>query len=97
MEEKNKHRKFTLWPRSKLNSIEKIIFKALIDSDISQEEYTLVINEEQNYLRVEEIIRTKDSQLDIERDTLIEHGKRIGINEIIKQNEGQILKYKTEI
>ena len=46
----------------------------------------LVINEEEDYLRPKESIRTKDSQLgDIERDRLIEHSKRIGINEIQAQ------------
>ena len=38
-----------LLARSKLNSIEKIIFKALIDSDISYEEFMVVINEKQNH------------------------------------------------
>ena len=49
--------------------------KVLIDSGISHEEFTLVINEEQNYFRLKESIRSKDDQLsDIERDRLIEHG-----------------------
>ena len=39
-----------------------------------------MINEEQNYFRLEEN-KAKDDQLsDIERDRLIEHGKRIGQN-----------------
>ena len=81
-----------------MNSIEKIISKALIDSDISHEELRLVIKEEQNYLRLKESIQKKDSQLDdIERDRLIEHGKRTGINEKLKQNERQSLKFKTEV
>ena len=68
-----------------MNSIENIIYKAQIDSDISHEEFTLVINEEKKYLRLKESIRTKDCQQgDIERNRLIEHGKRIGINEILK-------------
>ena len=41
----------------------------------------LVINEEQNYLRLIESIRTKDGQVgDIERDRLIDHSKRIGFD-----------------
>lgn len=39
----------TLSARSKLNSIEKIISKALIDFDSSHDEFTLVINEGQHY------------------------------------------------
>ena len=57
--EKNKHRKITLLAGSKLNNIEKIISKALIDSDISYDEFTLVINEEQNYFRLKRNIRAK--------------------------------------
>ena len=44
---KNKHRKVTLFGRCKLDSIEKIISKALLDSNISHEEFPLV-----NYLRL---------------------------------------------
>ena len=34
--------------RSKLNSIEKKISKALMDNDISQEDFETIINEEKN-------------------------------------------------
>ena len=47
--------------RSKLNGIEKIISKALIDSDISHDEFTQAINEEQNYFRPKESIKAKDN------------------------------------
>ena len=42
--EKNKHIKIALSARSKINSIEKIISKALIDSNNSHEVFLLVIN-----------------------------------------------------
>ena len=75
-----------------MNSIEKVIYKALIDSDISRDELTQVISEEQNYFRQKESIIAKDNQLsDIKRDRLIEHGHRIG------QNERQSLKLKTDV
>ena len=62
--------------------------KALNDSDISHEEFTLVINEEPNYHRLKEGIRIKDSQLDdIKKERLIELGKRIWIYEKLKENE----------
>ena len=51
MKKTNKHRKIALLARSKLN-IEKILSKSLIDSDINHEEFTLVINNEQNYYRL---------------------------------------------
>ena len=83
---------------SKLNTIEKIMSKALMDSDMSHEEFTLVINEKQNFLRLKESIKRKDSQLgDIKRDRLIQHGKNNGISELLKQNERPSLKLKTEI
>ena len=64
--------------RNKLNSIEHIISKALIDSDISHEEVKLMINEEQNWFRPKESIRANDVQLsDIERDRSIGNGKRV--------------------
>ena len=61
---KEKNRKIALLVRSKLNSKQTILSKALINSDVSHEEFTLVINEEPNYLRLKESIKTKDSQLD---------------------------------
>ena len=42
--------------KSKLNSIERIISKALIDKEISHEEFTTIINEERNYRELKESI-----------------------------------------
>ena len=68
--------------RSTLNRIEKIISKALIDSDISHKEFTLVINEEQNYFGLKESMKAKENQLSyIEVYRLIEQVKRVGQNE----------------
>ena len=39
---------------SKLDSIEKIIFKAVADTDITHEEFALVSNEAENYHRLKE-------------------------------------------
>ena len=58
----------------------------------------LVINEEQNYRSLKESIRTNESQLgDIERDKLIGHGKRIGIDEILRDGERKNLNLKYKI
>ena len=62
--EKNKLRKIALLPRNKLNSIEKIIFKPLLDSSISHDEFMIVINEQQNYFGLKESTRAKKDQLD---------------------------------
>ena len=60
-----------------MNSIETILSKVLLDSVISHDEFNLVINEEQSHFKLKENIRVKDNQLrDIERDRLIEEGKR---------------------
>ena len=40
--------------RSKLNSIEKLVSQALIDLEISHEEFKAIINEEENYRRLKE-------------------------------------------
>ena len=41
----NRHKKIDFWTRVKLNSVEKIISKTPIDWDISHDEFTVVINE----------------------------------------------------
>ena len=61
-----------LLSRNKLNSIGKIISEALVASDISHEEFTQVINKEQNSFRLKETIRAKDDHVsNIERDKSI--------------------------
>ena len=85
--------KLVYWLEAKIITWKKIISKALIDYNISHEEITPVINEEQNYFRLKESIRAKDDQLsDIERDRLIEHGKRVGQNERLNKKT----KHKTD-
>ena len=43
--------------RSKLNSIEIKISETLINSEISHEDFTVIINEEENYRELKESIR----------------------------------------
>lgn len=93
-ERNDKHRKISFLARSKWNSIENIISKALTDFDGNHDEFMLVINEETNYLRLKESIKTKN---DAEWEILIERGKKIGIDEIVKQNERQSLELKIEV
>ena len=51
----------------------------MIDSDISNEEFMLLINDEQNYFKWKESIRAKDNQIsDKEWDKLTEHRKMAG-------------------
>ena len=85
---KKKHNKIVLLPRSKLNSIESKISKALVDNEISHEDFETIINEEKKYRELKESIRMMNShRSDAEKVSLIEEGKKIGINEVIKRNE----------
>ena len=74
--------------RSKLNSLESKISKALMDNGISHEDFTTIFNEENKYRELKESIRTMNSQRsDVEKVSLIKEGKGIGINEVIKHNQ----------
>ena len=75
--------------RSKLNSIESKISEALINNEISHEDYLTIIKEEKKYREFKESIRMMNSQRsDVEKNNLIEEGKKKkGINEVIKRNE----------
>ena len=55
--EKKNHNKIVVLARSKLNRIESMISKALINCEISHGEYTTVMNEEVKYQRLKESIR----------------------------------------
>ena len=50
---KEKRNKFVMLARSKLNSIESKISKALMDNEISHEDFETIINEEKKILRIE--------------------------------------------
>ena len=74
--------------RSKLNSIGSKVSEALINREISHEDFMVIINEEKNYRELKESIRMMNSQRsDAEKINLIEEGKKIGIHEVIKRNE----------
>ena len=85
---KKKHNKIIMLARSKLNSIESKVSEALINSEISHEDFMVIINEEKKYRELKESIRMMNGQKrDSEKINLIEEGKKIGINELIKCNE----------
>ena len=76
--QKKKHIKTVMLARSKLKSIESKISEALINNVIDHEDYR----------ELKESIRVIKSQgSDTEKVNLIEEGKKIGIDEIIKRNE----------
>ena len=85
---KKNHNKTIMLARRKLNSIESKISEALINNEISLEDFMAVLNEETKYRELKESIRMMNSQRsDVEKVNLIEEGKKIGINEVIKRNE----------
>ena len=74
--------------RNKINSIESKTSKTLINNEISREDFITIINEEKKYRELKEIIRAINSPRgDAEKINLIEEGKKICINEIIKPTE----------
>ena len=80
--------KTVMLARSKLNSIESKISEALINNEISYEDFMTIINEERNYPKLKESIRMmKSRRSDNEKINLIEEGNKIGIDEVIKRNE----------
>ena len=83
-----KHNKIVMLARSKLNSIENKISEALINNEISHEDFMTILNEEKKYRELKESIRMMNSQrTDVEKISLIEEGKKTGINKVIKHNE----------
>ena len=62
--------------RSKLNSIESKISEALINNEISHEDFMTILNEEK-YRELKESIRMMNRQRsDVEKISLIEEGKK---------------------
>ena len=58
---KKKQNKIVMLARSKLNSIENKISKALMDNEISHEDFETIINEEKKYRELKESIRMMNS------------------------------------
>ena len=84
---KKKHNKIVMLARSKLNSIESKISEALINNEISHEDFKTIINEERKYPELKESIIMMNSQRrDTEKINLIEEGKKIGIDEVINKS-----------
>ena len=59
---KTKHNKIIVLARSNLNSTESKISEALINNQISHEDFIAIINEERNYRELKESIRMMKDQ-----------------------------------
>ena len=74
---KKKHNKIVMLGRGKLNSIESKTSKALMDNEVSHEDFDTIINEEKKYWKSKESIRMMNWQKrDAEKVNLIEEGKK---------------------
>ena len=63
--------------RSKLNSIESKISEALVNNELSHEDFMAILNKEKKYRELKESIRMINSQRrDTEKVNLIEEGKK---------------------
>ena len=72
-----KHNKIVMLAKSKLNSIENKISKALIDNEISHEGFETIINKEKIYRELKESIRMMNSHRnDVQKVDLIEESKK---------------------
>ena len=70
---KKKHNKIIMLARGKLNSIESKISEALINNEISHEDFMTIINEEKTHRELKESIRMMNSQRsDPQKNYLIE-------------------------
>ena len=74
---KKKHNKVVMLARSKLNSIENKTSKALMDNEISHEDFETNVNKEKKYRELKESIRMRKRQrADAKKVNLIEGGKK---------------------
>ena len=62
---KKKHSKIIMLTKSKLNSIASSMSQALIDLDISHEEFKTIVNEKEKYDQMKESIRNKKMEMNL--------------------------------
>ena len=81
-----KHDEIKMLAESKLNSIKDLISKSLIDGQISETEFKMILDEEKKYFELKkEIKNTKNLAIDEEeKKKLIEKGKKLAMSTINK-------------
>ena len=83
---KRKHKKIVVLVRTKLNSIESKTSKALINSEISHEDFMTIIHEGKKYRELKESVRMMNSQRsDTENINLIEEGKKYALMRLLNK------------
>ena len=68
-DKKEKHNKIIMLARSKLNSVESKVSEALMNNEVSHEDFLTIIKEERNYRELKERIRIMKGQEDKKIDT----------------------------
>ena len=70
-----------------MNSIESKVSEALTYNEISNDDFMTILNEEKKYRELKESIRMTNSQRnDVGKVSLIEEGKKIGINKVVNNS-----------
>ena len=64
---KKKHDKVLMLAKSKLNGNEKLIFQALIDTEISHEEFITILKEKDKYEKIKDNLRSENAKYEIMR------------------------------
>ena len=67
---KKKHDKIIMLAKSKLNSIETLVSKALIDMEISHEEYSTILKEKDKYEKMKENVRNISEKLEEKQENI---------------------------
>ena len=65
--EKKKHDKILMLPKSKLSSIETLLSQALIDMDVSHEEFVTILKKKDKYEKMQDNLRSQNEENKIMR------------------------------
>ena len=86
-----KHDKILMLAKNKLNSIETLISRALIDLDISHQEFITILKEKDKYGKMKENLRSENEEYTIKKPSSIK-SKILKIKK--KKNSGYNIKVK---
>ena len=62
---KKKHDKILMLAKTKLNSVENLVSQALIDIEISHEEFITILNEKVKYEKMKDNLRSENEKYEI--------------------------------
>ena len=66
-----KHDKILMFAKSKLNSIETLVSQALIDMEISHEEFSTILKEKDKYEKMKDNLRSENEKYEIMRSSSV--------------------------